>query len=94
VVSIARQSVLSKEDRRITRRLGRVQSYWRKTHGSVVSQTFVDETGIDAPFVSIGNVRVLTSGTARVNLEALRRIRARVFIGNPRWHRLSVGICR
>jgi ketose-bisphosphate aldolase len=43
-----------------------------------LARSFVDETGIDALSVSIGNVHVLTSGRAPVNLEALRRIRAQV----------------
>ena len=44
----------------------------------LLAGSFVDETGIDALSVSIGNVHVLTSGTAPVNLEALRRIKAQV----------------
>ena len=43
-----------------------------------LAKSFVDETGIDALSVSIGNVHVLTSGKAPVNMEALRRIRAQV----------------
>ena len=43
-----------------------------------LAKSFVDETGIDALSVSIGNVHVLTSGKAPVNMDALRRIRAQV----------------
>lgn len=45
-----------------------------------LAQEFVDETGIDALAVSIGNVHVLTLGKASVDLEALRRVRERVQI--------------
>jgi fructose-bisphosphate aldolase, class II len=43
-----------------------------------LAKSFVKETGIDALSVSIGNVHVLTSGKAPVNMEALQRIRAQV----------------
>lgn len=42
------------------------------------ARVFVRETGIDGLAVSIGNVHVLTSGEASIDLEALRRIRAAV----------------
>jgi len=44
----------------------------------MLAKAFVDETGVDALSVSIGNVHVLTSGKAPVNMDALRRIRAQV----------------
>jgi ketose-bisphosphate aldolase len=44
------------------------------------AQAFVAETGIDALGVSIGNVHILTRGTARINLDSLRKIRAAVDI--------------
>jgi ketose-bisphosphate aldolase len=43
-----------------------------------LAKSFVDETGIDALSVSIGNVHVLTSGKAPVNMDVLRRIREQV----------------
>ncbi len=39
---------------------------------------FVDETGIDALAVSVGNVHILTEGKARLNLEALAAVANRV----------------
>lgn len=46
----------------------------------VMARNFVEETGIDALSVSIGNVHVLTKGKAPVNLEALRKIQAEIRI--------------
>ena len=43
-----------------------------------LARRFVEDTGIDALSVSIGNVHVLTKGKASINLEALRRISAEV----------------
>jgi ketose-bisphosphate aldolase len=43
-----------------------------------LARAFVEETGIDALSVSIGNVHVLTRGKACVNMGALRSIQARV----------------
>jgi fructose-bisphosphate aldolase class II len=45
-----------------------------------MARAFVEETGIDALSVSIGNVHVLTKGKAFVNLVALRRIQAQIRI--------------
>jgi ketose-bisphosphate aldolase len=42
------------------------------------ARAFVESTGVDALAVSVGNVHVLTRGTAGVDFEALRRIRDRV----------------
>ncbi len=39
-----------------------------------VAKKFVEETGIDALGVSIGNVHILTCGKASIDLEALRQI--------------------
>ena len=39
------------------------------------ARVFVEETGIDALAVSVGNVHILTQGKASIDLEALRRIR-------------------
>jgi ketose-bisphosphate aldolase len=41
---------------------------------------FVEETGVDALAVSIGNVHVLTSGKATIDLNILRQIRKRVSV--------------
>jgi len=67
--------------------IGALPDGWEGSTGSSgqitdpwLAKTFVDETGIDALSVSIGNVHVLTSGKAPVNIEALRRIRAQVQI--------------
>jgi len=39
-----------------------------------VAQAFVEETGIDALAVAVGNVHVLTTGSAGLDLEALEKI--------------------
>ena len=38
------------------------------------ARAFVEETGIDALGVSVGNVHILTTGKASIDLEALRRV--------------------
>ncbi len=43
-----------------------------------VAAEFVEDTGIDALAISIGNVHILTQGKATVDLEAVRRIREKV----------------
>lgn len=43
-----------------------------------LAQRFVEETQIDALAVSIGNVHVLTRGSAAVHFDVLRKIRSRV----------------
>lgn len=45
-----------------------------------LARAFVEETGIDALGVSIGNVHVLTRGKASIDIPSLRRIRAAVQI--------------
>lgn len=51
-------------------------------HGSItdpdLAAEFVEDTGIDALSVSIGNVHILTEGKAQVNLDLVRRIRDKV----------------
>ena len=42
------------------------------------AQRLVEETGIDALSVAVGNVHILTEGKAAIDLEALARIRDRV----------------
>ncbi len=53
-------------------------------HGSTtdpdLAAEFVEDTGIDALAISIGNVHILTEGKAVVNLDLVRRIRAKVSI--------------
>jgi ketose-bisphosphate aldolase len=41
---------------------------------------FVEDTGIDALAISIGNVHILTEGKATVDLEAVRRIREKISV--------------
>ena len=43
-----------------------------------LARSFVEETGVDALSVSIGNVHILTKGQASVNIEALQRIQAEI----------------
>jgi len=43
-----------------------------------LARAFVDQTGIDALGISIGNTHVLTTGKARIDLEGLARIREQV----------------
>lgn len=53
-------------------------------HGQItdpaLAKAFVEETGIDALAVSIGNVHILTQGKSPVNIQALREIQAEVKI--------------
>jgi fructose-bisphosphate aldolase class II len=44
------------------------------------ARAFVEETGIDALGVSIGNVHILTSGKAKINLDSLQEIHGTVDI--------------
>jgi fructose/tagatose bisphosphate aldolase len=43
-----------------------------------IARAFVEETGIDALGVSIGNVHIMTQGKAAIDLEGLARIREEV----------------
>jgi ketose-bisphosphate aldolase len=45
-----------------------------------LARKFVENTGIDALAVSIGNVHVLTAGRASIDMDALRRIRDKVTV--------------
>jgi fructose/tagatose bisphosphate aldolase len=60
--------------------IGHLPNGWESSgdHGQItdpaLARAFVKDTGIDALAVSIGNVHILTSGKATVNLEALERI--------------------
>jgi ketose-bisphosphate aldolase len=45
-----------------------------------LAREFVDQTGVDALAVSIGNVHILTEGKSKVDLKTLERIRERVEI--------------
>lgn len=55
-------------------------------HGSgemtdpAAARAFVEETGIDALGVSIGNVHILTQGKASIDIDSLRRIHAEVSV--------------
>ena len=44
------------------------------------AQTLVEETGVDALGVAVGNVHILTEGQASIDLERLENIRARVAV--------------
>jgi ketose-bisphosphate aldolase len=44
----------------------------------LLAKAFIEDTGVDALSVSIGNVHILTEGKASVNIEALRQIQASV----------------
>jgi fructose/tagatose bisphosphate aldolase len=56
----------------------------RNGHGIItdpdLAAEFVQDTGIDALAVSVGNVHILAEGQATVNLDILRRIRERVSV--------------
>jgi ketose-bisphosphate aldolase len=51
-----------------------------ETTNPAAAAAFVEETGIDALGVSIGNVHILTRGKASIDLDSLRRIRDAVEI--------------
>lgn len=61
--------------------IGELPHGWNGVKGNgvitdpMVAKSFVEETGVQALSVSIGNVHIMTQGKAAVNLEALRRIR-------------------
>jgi ketose-bisphosphate aldolase len=44
------------------------------------ARRFVEETGVDALAVSIGNVHVLTAGRASIDIDALRRVAEKVTV--------------
>ncbi len=43
-----------------------------------IARAFVEDTGVDALAVSVGNVHILTEGVAAMNLDTIDRIRAKV----------------
>jgi len=81
VVALARARNISVEAQ-----IGHLPDGWAGSSGKGqitdpgLARVFVEETGIDALSVSIGNVHVLTQGKACVNLGALRSIQAQVKI--------------
>ncbi|MFN8009106.1 MAG: class II fructose-bisphosphate aldolase [Terriglobia bacterium] len=64
--------------------IGELPNGWEGPHGEGVltdprlARTFVEETGVDALSVSIGNVHILTKGKSPVDLETLARIQAEI----------------
>jgi len=64
--------------------IGELPNGWEGPYGEGtltdprLARSFVDETGVDALSVSIGNVHILTKGKSPVNIEALQRIQAEV----------------
>jgi ketose-bisphosphate aldolase len=46
----------------------------------LLAKAFVEDTGVDALSVSIGNVHILTEGKALVNIDALRQIQANITV--------------
>jgi ketose-bisphosphate aldolase len=66
--------------------LGRLPNGWEQDPAggemtdAMAARKFVEETGIDALGVSIGNVHIQTRGKAAINISALKRIRKQVEI--------------
>jgi ketose-bisphosphate aldolase len=64
--------------------IGELPNGWEGPHEEGIlteprlARSFVEETGVDALSVSIGNVHILTKGKSPVNLETLQRIQAEV----------------
>jgi ketose-bisphosphate aldolase len=80
VVSLARANHVSVEAQ-----IGHLPNGWDNGAGGEVTdpdgaRAFVEETGIDALGVAIGNVHILTRGTAKINLDSLRKIHETVDI--------------
>jgi ketose-bisphosphate aldolase len=80
VVSMARAKHVSVEAQ-----IGHLPNGWDQANGGEVTdpkgaRAFVEETGIDALGVSIGNVHILTQGKAKINLESLKEIHSAVDI--------------
>src|ERR1022692_3460984 len=80
VVSMARANDVSVEAQ-----VGHLPNGWGNGNGGEVTdaegaRAFVAETGIDALGVAIGNVHILTRGTAKINLDSLRKIHETVDI--------------
>jgi ketose-bisphosphate aldolase len=80
VVRMARANDVSVEAQ-----VGHLPNGWDNGKGGEVTdaegaRAFVAETGIDALGVAIGNVHILTRGTAKINLDSLRKIHETVDI--------------
>jgi ketose-bisphosphate aldolase len=80
VVSMARANDVSVEAQ-----VGHLPNGWDNGNGGEVTdaegaRAFVKETGIDALGVAIGNVHILTRGTAKINLDSLKKIHEAVEI--------------
>ena len=65
--------------------VGHLPNGWDDGKGGEVTdpkgaRAFVEETGIDALGVAIGNVHILTRGTAKINLDSLKKIHSVVDI--------------
>ena len=80
VVSMARANNVSVEAQ-----VGHLPNGWDNGNGGEVTdpegaRAFVEETGIDALGVAVGNVHILTRGTAKINLDSLKKIRGAVDI--------------
>jgi len=64
--------------------IGELPNGWEGPHEEGIlteprlARSFVEETGVDALSVSIGNVHILTKGKSPVNIETLQRIQAEV----------------
>jgi ketose-bisphosphate aldolase len=74
VVNMARANDVSVEAQ-----VGHLPNGWDNGNGGEETDAegardFVEETGIDALGVAIGNVHILTRGTAKINLDSLRKI--------------------
>jgi len=81
VVALARANQVSVEAQ-----IGHLPNGWDTGdgHGEVTdpvgAREFVEDTGIDALGVSVGNVHILTCGTAKINLDSLRKVHETVDI--------------
>jgi ketose-bisphosphate aldolase len=66
--------------------IGELPNGWEGSHDEGIlteprlARSFVEETGVDALSVSIGNVHILTKGKSPVNINALQRIQAEVHV--------------
>ena len=81
VVGLARPRDISVEAQ-----IGHLANGWEVAHNCgeatdpKVARAFVEETGVDALGVSIGNVHILTQGKAAIDVPCLQRIREEVKI--------------
>jgi len=62
--------------------IGHLPNGWEESNGEPTdpkqARAFVEETGIDALGISIGNVHILTQGKAAIDVASLRKIRKEV----------------